>query len=273
MAKLASSKSKSRWVVKAGSQMVCSGGPLLIRAWMQQIAELKRKRGIEVIWVTSGAIASAVDRTGFSRRNRELSEKQALSAIGQPLVMDLYNLSLQSVGLLGAQVLLTYDDIAHAKRRANFQATINRLLSWDVTPVLNENDAVATEEIKFGDNDSLSAKVARVTGADRLVILTDVDGYFERDPRSNPGAKRVPSLERVTAAVLAGAKPAQGASTGRGTGGMQSKLLAAREANRAGIETWFARGDLPSVLTRVADNEMLGTRIGASTRAVPRRKK
>jgi glutamate 5-kinase len=254
-------KTRRRWVVKAGSNMVCSGGPLLLRAWMQQVARLRRDLGIEVIWVTSGAIASAVDRTGFRKRDRELSEKQALSAIGQPLVMDLYNISLQAVGLLGAQVLLTYDDLSHARRRSNFQVTMNRLLSWDVTPILNENDAMATEEIRFGDNDSLSAKVARVMQADRLVILTDVDGLYERNPKEDPRARRVEHLQSITPKVLAQA--GKGAGSSRGTGGMYSKLLAAREATRAGIETWLAQGDSPSVLLHVAANDPVGTRIDA----------
>jgi glutamate 5-kinase len=149
---------KQRWVVKVGSNVICSGGPLLIRAWMQQVATLQRKHGIEVIWVTSGAIASAVDRTGFKKRDRLLCEKQALSAIGQPIVMDLYNLALQANGLLGAQILLTYGDLADADRRENFKSTVEQLLRWGIVPVLNENDAIASEEIKFGDNDSLSAK-------------------------------------------------------------------------------------------------------------------
>src|SRR5262245_19496006 len=152
-------KKLQRWVVKAGSNMVCSGGPLLLRAWMQQVAMLRRRYGIEVIWVTSGAIASAVDRADLfegSRRpslrkqsnayrlpregrKRTLAEKQALSAIGQPIVMDLYLLSLHAAGQLGAQILLTYDDLADRDRRTNFKNTLEQLLKWQVTPILNEN--------------------------------------------------------------------------------------------------------------------------------------
>ncbi len=192
------SKVKSRWVVKAGSNMICSGGPMLIRAWMAQVAELKRKQHIEVIWVSSGAIATAVDRTQFNKKNRTLSEKQALSAIGQPLVMDLYNMALQTQGLLGAQVLLTYQDLASLPQKKNLENTIQQLLKWGVTPILNENDAVATEEIRFGDNDSLSARIAKTMKADRLVILTDVEesrqnaqgaaAALNEGPRGLPGA-------------------------------------------------------------------------------------
>jgi glutamate 5-kinase len=253
---------RPRWVIKAGSQMVVGGGPILIRDWMKQVAELRSVHGIDVIWVTSGAIASAVDRTRFSppkNRARTLAEKQALSAIGQPMVMDLYNLSLAAFGELGAQILLTYDDLAHADRRAHFQSTLDQLLRWRVTPVLNENDAVASEEIRFGDNDSLSAKVAVACGAEKLIVLTDVDGLYEADPRKNPKARVVARLEKVTAEWLTRVQP--GAGSARGTGGMLSKLQAAQAASEAGITTHLARGDFPRVLSRIAAGESLGTQI------------
>ncbi len=236
---------------------------MLLRAWMQQLSSLRKDHGIEVVWVTSGAIASAVDRTGFGKSKRSLPEKQALSAIGQPLVMDLYNIALQTSGLLGAQILLTYSDLADKKRKENFKNTVKQLLSWEVTPVLNENDVVATEEIKFGDNDSLSAKVARVVDADRLVILTDVDGLYDSDPKQNPAARLLSTLPKVTPALL---KRLANAETrrkkgGRGTGGIYSKVRAAHEASRAGIETWLVRGDRPSVLLEVAQNLSVGTRV------------
>lgn len=239
--------------------MVCSGGPILVRSWMQQLVTLRKKYGIEVVWVTSGAIASARERTDFNKKNRTLSEKQALSAIGQPMVMDLYNIALQSVGLLGSQVLLTYDDLSNSSRKKNLGNTLEKLLEWKVVPILNENDAVATDEIKFGDNDSLSAKVAVHLKADRLLILTDVDGFFDSDPRKNKDARLIETMQGVSAKDLktSGLK----AASQVGSGGMFSKLLAAQTATRKGIETWLVRGDLPGVLTRVAANESLGTRI------------
>ena len=255
------SRKSKRWVIKAGSSMVCSGGPLLLRAWMQQVAALKRDHGIEVIWVTSGAIASAVDRTQFIRHleKKTLSQKQALSAIGQPLVMDLYNLALQTNGLIGAQVLLTYDDVANKHRRANFINTMEQLLAWDVTPVLNENDAVATEEIKFGDNDTLSAKVACAMKADRLIILTDVEGLYDADPRQHKDAKLLNQLKGIFKKTLD--STGRHAGSPRGTGGMYSKLTAAKMAARQGIETWLVKGDGPQVLLKVAENQTVGTRI------------
>lgn len=261
--KSSAKKKLSRWVVKAGSNMIVSGGPMLIRAWMAQVSRLRKEHGIEVIWVSSGAIATATDRTDFKKTSRTLSEKQALSAIGQPLVMDLYSIALQTQGLLGAQVLLTYEDLSDSHRRQNFQNTIEQLLEWKVTPILNENDAVATQEIKFGDNDSLSARVAKATGADRLVILTDVEGLFDLDPRKHPNARLITELDGVKPSLLkqVGQASGTGGGTSRGTGGMFSKLTAARIATQAGIETWLVKGDEPQVLLDVAKDQSIGTRI------------
>lgn len=258
-------KRAERWVVKAGSQLVCGGGPLLLRAWMEQLARIRRERGIEIVWVTSGAIASAADRRGGGR-GRSLDESQALSAIGQPIVMDQYNLALNACGLTGAQILLTYDDLARRERCRNFRNTVRKLLQWGVVPILNENDAMATEEIRFGDNDSLSAKVAAVLEADRLVILTDVDGLFDRDPRRSRQATLIRALPRVSAELLRSARKSGGGSD-RGTGGMFSKLRAAAEAGQAGIDTWLVRGDRASVLLEVAGGREVGTRIGTRFRA------
>ena len=253
-------RARARWVIKAGSNLIVSGGPLILRTWMIQVAALRRDFGIEVIWVTSGAIASAVDRIQFKRRERKLAESQALSAIGQPLIMDLYNLSLQAVGLQGAQVLLTADDIAHSARRKNLKNTLEKLLEWRVTPILNENDAVATEEIKFGDNDSLSARVASLANADRLVILTDVAGLYDRNPLTNLKARLIPHLPRVTEKLLSTID--HGSGSNRGTGGMYSKLSAARLAQKHKIDTWMVKGDSPSILLDVAKNRAVGTCIG-----------
>lgn len=235
-----------------------------MRAWMKQVAELKRDRGIEVVWVTSGAIASAVERTGFKKPRRSLAQKQALSAIGQPLVMDVYNLALQTSGMLGAQVLLTYGDLADKRRRGNFVGTIEQLLRWGATPILNENDAIATEEIKFGDNDTLSAKVARALAADKLVILTDVEGLYDADPRKREGARLIGEIDGVSRKALSMAGTGPGSS--RGTGGMYSKLIAAREAAKDRIETWLVKGDTPRILQRVADGEKVGTRIAVGAK-------
>lgn len=249
-----------RWVIKAGSKMVCDGGPLLMRAWMQQIALLRKRYGIEVIWVTSGAIAWAVTRTEFKKNKRTLPQKQALSAIGQPLVMDQYNLALQSANLLGSQVLLTAGDMKDPVRRKNLQNTLSELLKWKVIPILNENDAVATEEIKFGDNDSLASKVAIMMKAERLVLMTDVEGLFDSDPNKNPKAKLVPYRKTVSKAEFALAD--RKAISKVGTGGMYSKLLAADAATKAKITTHLVRGDAPNNLLQIATGLSIGTQFG-----------
>jgi glutamate 5-kinase len=243
----------------------------LIRAWMQQVAQLRKRHGVEVIWVTSGAIATAVERTDFKRRpSRSLPEKQALSAIGQPLIMDLYTLALQATDLLGAQVLLTAGDIQDRVRRKNLQNSLNKLLEWNVVPILNENDAVATEEIRFGDNDSLSSKIARMMKAERLILMTDVDGLYDSDPKRDRTAALIPYLRRIGDKELRHA-PRHAVST-RGTGGMHSKLLAAGYASKAGITTHFVRGDWPNNLLAIANGERIGTQIGGSHEPKTKRK-
>lgn len=265
-----SRKIKERWIVKAGSNLICSGGPMLIRAWMQQVSRLRKRHSIEVIWVTSGAIATAVDFLNEPMgAKRTIAQKQALAAIGQPLVLDLYTLGLRSQGLGAAQVLLTYEDLADTTRRGNFQNTIEQLLEWRITPILNENDAVATQEIRFGDNDSLSARVARVIGADRLVILTDVDGLYDSDPRKHPTARLVSELSSVSSAQIKKLeKESHGrAGTTRGTGGMLSKLMAAKLASDSGVRTHLVKGDEANVLVEIAAGNRIGTVIH------PRKKK
>lgn len=252
---------KQRWVIKAGSQMVCSGGPILLRAWAQQIQKLKNEYNIEVIWVTSGAIATAREKLKLKKRESSLSEKQALSAIGQPIVMDLYNMALQAESLRGAQVLLTYDDMSVLKRRQNLKNTLETILKWNMVPILNENDAVATEEIKFGDNDSLSARVAIHMKADRLIILTDVEGLYDSNPNENKSAHLISSLKRISKKELQ--KPGLKSGGARGTGGMYSKLLAAQMATQKQVDTFLVKGDSPSVLIRLAEGEQIGTHIKA----------
>jgi glutamate 5-kinase len=268
-------KALERWVVKAGSQMVISGGPLLIRSWMQQVEKLLRLHRVEVVWVSSGAIATAVERlrgTGLRDLKRpkggwSLEAKQALSAIGQPSVMELYELALKNVGSLGAQILLTTGDLKDPKRRRNFMNSCETLLRWGVTPILNENDAVATEEIRFGDNDQLSAQVAAAMNAARLVILTDVEGLFEKNPQQYPDAKLLEKLSGVTAKTLS---LASGSRSEVGTGGMRSKLQAARVAGRAGVITHLVKGDVPEILVRLAQGESLGTKILPKSQALSR---
>jgi isopentenyl phosphate kinase len=181
----------------------------------------------------------------------------------------------QSQGLQGSQILLTYDDLAHEQRRKNFIATIQQLLKWKTVPIINENDVVATDEIKFGDNDALSALVAQAIGADRLVILTDVAGLYDRDPRVHPNAKMIAVVPRITNTQLKQPKESHTRQSNRpssqsvGTGGMYSKLLAAQRASEAGIETWLVKGDrqhiLPSLCQAQRRDMKLGTCIEGRT--------
>jgi len=260
MAKRAKAKPRT-WVIKVGSAVFVEGGPLLVKAWMQQLARLRFEHQIHAIWVTSGAIASA--RTRTQRNWRALPEKQALSAIGQPILMDAYNLALQSVGLMGAQVLLTYDDIARQSHRQNLKNTLHTLLDWSVIPVLNENDAVATEEIQFGDNDLLSAKVAGLMNAERLVIMTNVEGLYDRNPLKHRDANLISHLPRVSKPLLTSlSKDAKHAVSAMGRGGMYSKIRAAAYAQSKGVPTWILRGDLHDGLLKIARGEPVGTSIG-----------
>ena len=247
-------------MVKAGSKMVCDGGPLLMRTWMQQVGQLRKKFGIEVIWVSSGAIAWATDRTDFKAPKRSLPQKQALSAIGQPLIMDQYNLALQSVGLLGAQVLLTTGDMKDPARCKNLKNTLTELLHWQAIPILNENDAVATDEIQFGDNDSLASQVAVMMKAERLVLMTDVDGLFDMDPNKHPEARLIHYCPKITSRERKMADRKAISKVGRG--GMFSKLIAADRAQKNRIITHMVRGDLPGNLLQIAAGVAVGTQIG-----------
>lgn len=253
-------KKPRRWVVKAGSKMVCDGGPLLMRTWMQQVLQLRRLHSIEIIWVTSGAIAWAVQKTEFDSPKKSLPQKQALSAIGQPLIMDQYNLAIHAAGMLGSQVLLTAGDMKDPRRRRNLQNTLSELLRWKVVPILNENDAVATEEIRFGDNDSLASQVAIMMKAERLVLLTDVDGLFDRDPNRFSNAQIIRHRPTVTNHDLKVTKVKSVSKVG--TGGMYSKLLAAKKAGQKGIITHLLRGDLHNGLIQIATGQPPGTQIG-----------
>jgi glutamate 5-kinase len=227
---------------------------------MQQVSTLRKKHHVEVIWVTSGAIAWAAERTNFKNSKKTLPQKQALSAIGQPLVMDQYILSLQSTGLLGSQVLLTAGDIKDRVRRRNLQNTLNELLKWKIIPILNENDAVATEEIRFGDNDSLASQVAVMMGAERLILLTDVDGLYDRDPKKDRDARLISYCRNIGERERRMANKKSKSSVG--TGGMFSKIFAADRANRSGVVTHLVRGDLPNNLLDIADGIPIGTQIG-----------
>jgi glutamate 5-kinase len=261
-----------RLVVKVGSSLVTNQGHGLDHAalaqWAGQIAELKR-RDRQVLLVSSGAVAEGMQRLGWARRPNQLHELQAAAAVGQMGLVQAYETCFAEHGLRAAQILLTHEDLADRTRYLNARSTLRTLLDLDVIPVINENDTVATDEIKFGDNDTLGALVTNLVEADALVILTDQPGLFTRDPRRYPDAELVregragdPKLEQM----------AGGAGSHIGSGGMLTKIRAAKRAARSGAHTVIASGREPAVLLRLADGEAIGTQLAAETPTLAARK-
>jgi glutamate 5-kinase len=247
-----------RCVVKIGSALLTNNGQGLdipaIGAWVAQIAALQA-RGMEIVLVSSGAVAAGMQRLGFKTRPHALHELQAMAAVGQMGLVQVYESAFQRHGLHTAQVLLTHDDLANRERYLNARSTLRTLLALGVIPVINENDTVATDEIRFGDNDTLGALVANLVEAELLVILTDQAGLFDKDPRSHADAVLVHEAVAGDKALEAMA----GGSGNLGRGGMRTKLLAAGKAARSGAATVIAWGREPEVLPRVLAGERLGT--------------
>ncbi len=251
-----------RLVVKVGSA-VLAGPSGLDRGAMGEIARqvaALRQAGREVVLVSSGAVAAGMAATGLPRP-QDMPLKQALAALGQPLLMAAWREVFLDHGLQVAQVLLTAEDLAARERYLNAKATLEALLRLGALPVINENDTVAFQEIRFGDNDQLSARVAALVGAGLLVLLSDVDALYEDDPKQNPSARPIPEVARVEE-VLAHA----GAGNPLGSGGMRSKLLAARLAGRVGIPTLLLPGRRPGVLLEALAGAPLGTYFHAQRR-------
>jgi glutamate 5-kinase len=231
--------------VKVGSALVTNEGRGLdrecIRSWVEQIVAL-RQSGIEVTLVSSGAVAEGVQRLKWKRRPHALYELQAAAAVGQMGLVEAYESEFQRYGVHTAQILLTHDDLANRNRYLNARSTLRALLAFGVAPVVNENDTVATEEIRFGDNDTLAAMVANLVEADLLVILTDQAGLYEQDPRTRPDARLVEEGQAGDPALEVMCSPAPGAL---GRGGMLSKVRAAARAARSGAATLIASGRVP----------------------------
>jgi glutamate 5-kinase len=265
-------RSARRIVVKVGSSLVTNEGRGLdeaaIAQWSQQLAALAQQ-GREVIMVSSGAIAEGMKRLGWAKRPKEINELQAAAAVGQMGLVHMYESKLRELGLRSAQVLLTHADLADRERYLNARSTLLTLLQLGVVPVINENDTVVNDEIKFGDNDTLGALVANLIEADLLVILTDQPGLYTADPRKHPAAQFVhvaragdPELERM----------AGGAGSGIGTGGMITKILAAKRAASSGASTVIAWGREPNALPRLVAGEPIGTCLVAQTPKLQARK-
>ncbi len=247
-----------RWVIKVGSALLTNDGRGLdtemISTLVEQLAGL-RKNGCEVVLVSSGAVAAGIVRLGWNSRPTALHDLQAAAAVGQMGLVQSYETAFMRYDLHTAQVLLGHDDVLARDRYLNARGTLNTLLQLGVIPIVNENDTVVTDEIRFGDNDTLAALVANLIDADALVLLTDQEGLFEEDPRQNPAASMVESLDANAPELdsMAG----EGGSLGRG--GMITKVRAARLAARSGTETVIAGGRVPKIVDAIASGALVGT--------------
>lgn len=261
-----------RIVVKVGSSLVTNEGRGLDEAaigeWCRQMSALVRQ-GREVIMVSSGAVAEGMKRLGWRARPKEIHELQAAAAVGQMGLAQMYETKLRENGLGSAQVLLTHADLADRERYLNARSTLLTLLKLGVLPVINENDTVVNDEIKFGDNDTLGALVANLVEADALVILTDQKGLYSADPRQNPSARFVHAAQAGDAALEA---MAGGVGSSIGRGGMITKILAAKRAAGSGASTVIAWGREPDALLRLCQGESIGTLLIAPTQKTQARK-
>ena len=261
-----------RLVIKVGSALVTNNGEGLdlaaINEWARQIAQL-RKLHREVVLVSSGAIACGMQRLGWSKRPSAVHELQACAAVGQMGLVQVYESAFASHGLHTAQVLLTHEDLADRKRYLNARSTLTTLLGLGVIPIINENDTVITDEIKFGDNDTLGALVANLVDADCLIILTDQQGLFTADPRKDPSATLISEARAGDPALEA---MAGGAGTQYGKGGMITKIIAAKRAASSGTHTVIASGREADVMPRLACGEPVGTLLISETQALNARK-
>jgi len=246
-------------VVKIGSALLTNDGQGLdkraISAWVEQIVHLK-SQGIEVILVSSGAIAEGIKRLGWEARPENIHQLQAAAAVGQMGLVQAYESLFAKHAIHTAQILLTHDNLANTQQSDNISATLNALLELSTVPIINENDTVATEEIKFGDNDTLAALVANLVGATQLVILTDQGGVYDADPRKNAKAELIEKIQ-VDDEKLSRVAGRTGGSLG--SGGMYTKVLAAKTASRSKTNTVIASGRQDNVLIKLGAGERVGT--------------
>lgn len=262
----------SRLVVKVGSSLVTNSGQGLDQAalaqWAEQISALARG-GKEVLLVSSGAVAEGMQRLGWKKRPKALHDLQAAAAVGQMGLVQAYETCFRGHGLQTAQILLTHEDLADRGRYLNARSTLRTLLALGIIPIINENDTVATDEIRFGDNDTLGSLVTNLVEAEALIILTDQPGLFTADPRKDPAATLVREARAGDTALEA---MAGGAGSDIGSGGMLTKVLAAKRAARSGAHTVIASGREPGVLQRLAAGEMIGSQLVAETPTLAARK-
>lgn len=261
-----------KWVIKIGSALLTQGGNVLAREaldpWVAQIAELI-KSGSQIVLVSSGAVSEGMNRLGWVKRPNYLHELQAAAAVGQAGLIQAYEERFQHFDIQTAQVLLVHADLTDRTRYLNARQTIGHLLSLNVIPIVNENDTVATDEIRFGDNDTLAGLVANLIDADKLMILTDQAGVYDDDPRINASATLIKQCEASDPLLDEVAKDSGGHL---GRGGMATKIKSARLAAQSGTETVIADGREQNVITRIANGEDIGTCLTAATRGINARK-
>jgi len=264
-------KTAKTWVIKIGSSLVTDNGKGLnrkaIAAWVEQIVELQ-KRGIAIVLVSSGAVAEGVARLGLSGRPTAIHEQQAAAAVGQMGLIEAYERCFREFDKHTAQVLLTHDDLSNRTRYLNARSTLNSLLKMGVTPIINENDTVVTEEICFGDNDTLGGLVANLINAQALVIMTDQDGFYDADPRSNAQAQLIREAKSNDKNLLQHA----GGSGALGKGGMLTKLKAARLAARSGAVTAIVNGNQGNVLLDLYEGNEIGSLLLPDAQPIAARK-
>jgi glutamate 5-kinase len=260
-----------RIVVKLGSSVVTTDKGLdhkTIRGIVENICEYKL-RGKEFIIVTSGAIASGVRKMNLKDKPRTIPEKQAAASVGQSRLMAVYEQAFDRHGVRVGQMLLTRDDLSHRQRYLNARNTLTTLLSWGVVPIINENDTVMVEEIKFGDNDNLSALVANLADADLLLTLTDMEGFMDCDPRVNENACLISVVDELTPEIM---QLAGDTTSGVGRGGMASKLAAAAKVRLTGAAMIIAKGKAPGIISSVMSAELCGTLITPAKERISARK-
>ena len=248
-----------RAVIKIGSGVLTTKEGLnlnVINALSEDICRLMEKRRLEIILVSSGAIASGIKKMGLSQRPQSISQQQAIAAIGQSTLMLAYEKAFKRYGRKVAQVLVTRDDLTNRMRYLNTRNTLFTLLNWKVIPIINENDTVVVEEIKFGDNDNLSAMMANLSGANIVINLTNIDGLFDDDPRRNKDAQLISLVEKVTSRIE---KIASSIPGSLGKGGMESKVQAARDVAICGIPTIIANGLKQNIIGKIFGGKEEGT--------------
>jgi len=261
-----------RIVVKVGSSILASVDKGLhyeaFSRLTKEISDLKRQ-GCEIVLVSSGAIAAGMEKLGYKTRPQAITQKQATAAVGQTRLMNIYEDYFSRYQQMVAQVLLTHDDLSHRRRFLNARNTLLTLLELGIIPIINENDTVVVDEIKFGDNDNLSALITNLIGADLLVILTDIDGLCDSDPRVNPNAKCIPLVEDIDGDIEGIIGETKNEMS---VGGMISKIQAARKASRFGIPTVVARGTKDGILHQILKGKEIGTLILPKGEALSSRK-